>query len=177
MISSKLLVAQRPLAARCARAAAGDAGGRLHAHHIAENIRKFLRAFRKGLKERASSKAKTWQSNIGGRTDNMINCGFGSRSSASAGHGACATGGSPSPQRRKSRYSNNSYRVHYERGPREGRVGRSLSRPGGNVTGVTYLARPSGHRKRFQLMHELVPKRPRRRLSDEPDQPKRRFLH
>ena len=130
------------LAARGARAAAGDAGDRLSPRASAERCRPIVAAFRKGLKEAGYVEGRNVAIEYRWAEGQCDRCRrwrpIWSRAVAvivadAVAAGACGQGGD----------LDHSDRLHHRR--RSGRSGlvASLNRPGGNVTGVNFVSASS----------------------------------
>ena len=112
-------------------------------------------AFRDGLKEAGSSTATTSQSNFAGRRTSSIGCRH-SRRIWSQRQVAVIVG--PNVSMRAARAATSTIPIVFISGgdPIASGLVTNLSRPGGNITGVTFGSGPL-QPKRLGLLHELVP--------------------
>ena len=115
-----------------------------------------VRAFRQGLKEPAMSRARTWRSNIAGRRARY------DRLPALAAdlvrRQVTVIAATSTPAALAAKAATTTIPIVFTTAGDPVRLGlvASLSRPGGNLTGVTTLNVEVGP-KRLELLHELVP--------------------
>ena len=142
------------MAACGARAAAGIAGGRGYRRRVGRCL---LEAFREGLKEQVTSKARTSPSNIVGRGATTMNFKPSRPIWLDAGLAAiAATGGTISAQAARAATSTIPIVVNVGDDPIRSGLVASFNRPSGNITGVNTMS-PALETKRLGLLRELVP--------------------